>query len=168
MKKKSLKNNGRKGVTPIIATIILIAGTLVLALEVGAYTFGLFGSNARTVQLTSALLTSGAAAVVSVSAPCTGANFQLTFNNPGDQTFIKSISLSAGGEPVGATYYISEGSSCNAVTYASGGAYSIVISNGPGQQATPYVGAILSSSATYSYVITFGNGQSISGTIISM
>ncbi|MGA2877125.1 MAG: archaellin/type IV pilin N-terminal domain-containing protein [Nitrososphaerales archaeon] len=50
---------GKKGVTPVIATIILIAGTLVLALVVGAYTFGLFGSNVKTVTLSSATLYGG-------------------------------------------------------------------------------------------------------------
>ncbi|MGH2638668.1 MAG: archaellin/type IV pilin N-terminal domain-containing protein, partial [Rhabdochlamydiaceae bacterium] len=43
--------SSKRGVTPVIATIILIAGTLVLALVVGAYTFGLFGSNVKTVTL---------------------------------------------------------------------------------------------------------------------
>ena len=49
----------KRGVTPVIATIILIAGTLVLALVVGAYTFGLFGSNVKTVTLSSATLYGG-------------------------------------------------------------------------------------------------------------
>ena len=59
--------NSKKGVTPVIATIILIAGTLVLALVVGAYTFGLFGSNVKTVTLSSATLYGGVSATGSTA-----------------------------------------------------------------------------------------------------
>ena len=87
--------NSKRGVTPVIATIILIAGTLVLALVVGAYTFGLFGSNVKTIQLTSGLLNSGA-----ISASCAGANFQFTFNDPGGATYISGLTLTSGGASV--------------------------------------------------------------------
>ncbi|HYB02915.1 MAG TPA: archaellin/type IV pilin N-terminal domain-containing protein, partial [Nitrososphaerales archaeon] len=60
--------SSKKGVTPVIATIILIAGTLVLALVVGAYTFGLFGSNVKTVTLSSATLYGGVSATASSAA----------------------------------------------------------------------------------------------------
>ena len=54
-----LKKNNDKAITPVIATIILIAVTLVLALVVGAYTFGLFGSNVKTVTATAVAIYSG-------------------------------------------------------------------------------------------------------------
>ena len=63
MNTKTLRmKSSKRGVTPVIATIILIAGTLVLALVVGAYTFGLFGSNVKTVTLSSATLYGGVTA----------------------------------------------------------------------------------------------------------
>ena len=174
MNTKTLRmKNSKRGVTPVIATIILIAGTLVLALVVGAYTFGLFGANVKTIQLTSGLLNSGSAAVVSVGAGvCSGANFALTFNNPGGATFIQSISLSAGGvSAIGTGFWFTSGSggtgSCTAATYTSGAADTFNIANGAGQQADPFVGNALTSGTTYSYVITFGNGQSISGALIA-
>ena len=46
----------KRAIHPVIATIVLIAVTLVLALVVGAYTFGLFGSNVKAITLTSATL----------------------------------------------------------------------------------------------------------------
>ncbi|MCL5067411.1 MAG: type IV pilin [Thaumarchaeota archaeon] len=161
-----LKNNNKKAITPVIATIILIAVTLVLALVVGAYTFGLFGSNVKTIQLTAGILNSGAAAVTTASGGCTGANFQLTFNNPGGQTYIESITLSAGGASVGSTYLTQAGSACSSATFSSG-ANGFTINNGAGMTADVFVGSQLNSGSTYSYVITFGNGQSITGALIA-
>ena len=157
-----LKKNNKKAITPVIATIILIAVTLVLALVVGAYTFGLFGSNVKTIQLTSAILSSGAATTTSAS----GSNFLLTFNNPGGSTNISSIALTSGGQTVSVpTYYkCTSPTSCTAiVTFAD----AFVIANGAGEQATVYFGAVLNSGNTYSYVITFTNGQSITGSLIA-
>ena len=82
-----LLKNHTKAILPVIATIILIAVTLVLALVVGAYTFCLFGSYLKTIQLTSAILGSGTATTTSVA----GANFMLTLNNQGPSTNITSI-----------------------------------------------------------------------------
>ena len=56
---KKSYNGTKAGVIPVVATIILISGTLVLALGVGGYMFGLLGSNVETITLTSAILYSG-------------------------------------------------------------------------------------------------------------
>src|SRR6202035_913415 len=84
----------KKGVTPVIATIILIAGTLVLALVVGAYTFGLFGSNVKTVTLSSATLYGGLTATGSAAAT---SSLTIALNNPGSATYITSATMTGAG-----------------------------------------------------------------------
>src|SRR5580698_3322004 len=86
--------SSKKGVTPVIATIILIAGTLVLALVVGAYTFGLFGSNVKTVTLSSATLYGGVTASAA-TAPTSSLTFSL--NNPGSATTVTGVTLTGAG-----------------------------------------------------------------------
>ncbi|HZW57361.1 MAG TPA: archaellin/type IV pilin N-terminal domain-containing protein [Nitrososphaerales archaeon] len=156
--------NSKKGVTPVIATIILIAGTLVLALVVGAYTFGLFGSNVKQIQLNSAILTSGPAAAANTGAACAGANFQLTLNNPGGTTEISALTLSSGGNPVSIPNYFNTvgGNTCVAVTLGTTGPS---LPAGATTPITLYFGAVLTSGQTYNYVITFVNGQSIQGVL---
>ena len=85
-------SNRKRGVTPVIATIILIAGTLVLALVVGAYTFGLFGSNVKTVTLSSATLYGGVSATAAVAAT---SSLVFALNNPGSATYITGLTSRA-------------------------------------------------------------------------
>src|SRR5579875_2611303 len=95
MNKTNLRlRNSKKGITPVIATIILIAGTLVLALVVGAYTFGLFGSNVKTVTLASATLYGGVSATGNSAAT---SSLTVALNNPGSQTYITSVTLTGAG-----------------------------------------------------------------------
>src|SRR5271166_2643507 len=86
--------SSKKGVTPVIATIILIAGTLVLALVVGAYTFGLFGSNVKTVTLSSATLYGGVTASAAIAAT---SSITLSLNNPGSATTVTGVTLTGAG-----------------------------------------------------------------------
>jgi|GEM_PF-1030974 len=163
MNKTNLRlRNSKKGITPVIATIILIAGTLVLALVVGAYTFGLFGSNVKTIQMTSAILSSGSATTTSAA----GANFQMTFNNPGGSTNMSSLVLTSGGLTVTVPAYYT----CSSPTTCTTNAKTLQdfqVPNSPGAQIDVYFGTALTSGTTYSYVITFTNGQSIPGTLVA-
>ncbi len=86
--------NSKRGVTPVIATIILIAGTLVLALVVGAYTFGLFGSNVKTVTLSSATLYGGTTATGAAAAT---SSLTIALNNPGSASYITSVTMTGSG-----------------------------------------------------------------------
>ncbi len=160
-------NMSKKGVTPVIATIILIAGTLVLSLVVGAYTFGLFGSNVKTTELTYGLLNSGVATLASANSSCGGAEFQMTFNNPGLPTYVQSIGLRIASSSLNATYYLSTKSSCTLATFTPGGSSDFNLSSGAGQIATAYIGLPVLLGNTYDYVISLGNGQSISGSLIA-
>lgn len=166
-----LKINNKKGVTPVIATIILIAGTLVLALVVGAYTFGLFGSNVKTVTLSSATLYGGVSATA--SQPATS-SLTLSLNNPGSASAITSITLTGTGlaSPITTWSGVS----------TAGGAQIVFINSfnslspnalSPGQ-VTSYTfypstaaSASITTGQTFNYVINFANGQSVSGSLIA-
>jgi flagellin-like protein len=154
----------KKGVTPVIATIILIAGTLVLALVVGAYTFGLFGSNVKTVTLSSATLYGGTEPAA-IGNPPSGAATYMTFslNNPGSASTITSITLTGAGVTavtlwgnVGGTGYLLSGN--NALAAGQVTSYTFY----------PYGTAqSITTGQTFNYVISFQNGQSVSGSVIA-
>jgi flagellin-like protein len=162
--------SSKKAVTPVIATIILIAGTLVLALVVGAYTFGLFGSNVKTVTLSSATLYGGVTAD-----PVTQATASLTIslNNPGSATVISSITLTGSGIST-----LTGWDTGNLQSVAPSLQYTPYTANSPNAMGpgtvtsfTFYPWAASSQAVltgqTFNYVITFANGQSVSGSLIA-
>ncbi|MDV3243929.1 MAG: type IV pilin N-terminal domain-containing protein [Nitrososphaerales archaeon] len=55
---KITSKNERKAISPIIATVLIIAATLIAFAAIGGYVFGIFGSasNTANVQVTSAAL----------------------------------------------------------------------------------------------------------------
>jgi flagellin-like protein len=164
--------NSKKGVTPVIATIILIAGTLVLALVVGAYTFGLFGSNVKQIQLNSAILTGGSATSPTLAGTAT---FQVVFNNPGGVTNVTSVTLSAGSTSITLITMCTANNACGVpitdAKLASGqvtGFQAPYVNVGSSYQPGEwYPNSAINSGSTYNYVINFANGQSISGSIIA-
>jgi len=163
--------HSKKAVTPVIATIILIAATLVLALVVGAYTFGLFGSNVKTITLTSGTLYGGVTATSSSTAT---ASFVLALNNPGSATYVTSLSMSGAG--------IATVTSWDNSSAASASTNLIVFTaSHPGNNAMP-AGTVTSftyypenaapsqeitTGQVFNYVINFANGQSVSGSLIA-
>ncbi|MBI4258329.1 MAG: type IV pilin N-terminal domain-containing protein, partial [Thaumarchaeota archaeon] len=44
----------RRGISPVIATVILVAVTLVAGVSIGGFVFGLFGTQTNTAQVTGA------------------------------------------------------------------------------------------------------------------
>ncbi|MHB8565870.1 MAG: archaellin/type IV pilin N-terminal domain-containing protein [Nitrososphaerales archaeon] len=162
MNKANLRlKNSKKGITPVIATIILIAGTLVLALVVGAYTFGLFGSNVKTIQLTSATLYGGTLSATGAAACAGTATEQISLNNPGSSTGVSGVTISGGGAASGTTGLFTVGSACQAASASNAVSATGVTS------LTIYVSYAVTSGNTYNYVINFVNGQSISGSLIA-
>ena len=171
-----LKNH-KKAITPVIATIILIAVTLVLALVVGAYAFGLFGSNVKTVTLTSGNLFAGylnPVSSVTAGSGCESAQgesyISMALNNPGAQTTVSSFTLtgsSISGVTVTVSYDSAVGVSCTGVS-----ALAPTLAAGKVSPLTLYFfasgtnGGIVSGQ-TYNYVINLGNGQSVSGSLIA-
>jgi flagellin-like protein len=68
------RKRNRKGISPIIATVIIIAITLIAAVAIGGFVFGLFGSFTSTAQV----LVSSASCTVAAPVVCT-----LTLSNSG-------------------------------------------------------------------------------------
>ena len=85
----------RMGVTPAIATMVLISGTMVLALVVGAYSYSLFKPNVARIVLTSALLYGGTT-TDNLTVRAT-ASLTLFLKNPDVTTNISSINLADSG-----------------------------------------------------------------------
>jgi len=159
--------HSKKAVTPVIATIILIAGTLVLALVVGAYTFGLFGSNVKTVTVSSATLYGGTPAI---GAGLATSSFTMSLNNPGSASTITSLTLTGTGlgSPI----------SLWSVTTDTGGSVNFNAIAGPNSMLPGQVssftlypigvaGQTITTGQTFKYVIHFANGQSVSGSLIA-
>ncbi len=166
--------SGKKGVTPVIATIILIAGTLVLALVVGAYTFGLFGSNVKTVTLSSATLYGGVSQTT--GGQVATSSLTLSLNNPGSASAISSVTLTGTGlaSPITSWSSTSNYVAANLVAFVN--SYNSLSPNAlsPGQVTSytfyPNTGAnsaSITTGQTFNYVINFVNGQSVSGSLIA-
>jgi len=170
--------NRKKGVTPVIATIILIAGTLVLALVVGAYTFGLFGSNVKTVTLSSATLYGGLSATGATGTPASqAATSSLVFalNNPGSATYITSLTLTGAGiasinnwdnttlatVATNTIVFTASHPNNNAMLAGQVSSYTYYPSANTGAQEGITTGQV------FNYVINFANGQSVSGSLIA-
>ena len=64
---------GRKAISPVIATVILIAITLIAAIAIAGFVFGLFGSFTSSAQVTAtASCTAGATGTCTVNLSNTG------------------------------------------------------------------------------------------------
>lgn len=161
--------NRKKAVTPVIATIILIAGTLVLALVVGAYTFGLFGSNVKTVTLSSATLYGGteAAAIGPTGGPPTTTTYiSFALNNPGSGTYIDGMTLTGSAIGTISTWEDSTGAALSTLqtgtnNQMNGGIVTTFTVYPYGTSQNIVTGQV------YNYVINFANGQSVSGSLIA-
>lgn len=159
----------RKAVSPVIATIILLSSSLVLALVVGAYTFGLFGSNVKTLTISSIVLYGGVTATANQAAT---SSFGLSVNNPGSATTIASITLTGSGITPITIWDLNASSGSGFVNFSS--PYTPGGDNGvdPGtvSQFTFYPFSnspqMILSGETLNYVISFANGESVSGTLV--
>jgi archaeal type IV pilus assembly protein PilA len=80
----------RKAISPVLATVILIAITLIAAIAIAGFVFGLFGSFTSTarVEVSSVALTHGA----------TPSGTLLALNTGTSNTNVNSITLTYGGQ----------------------------------------------------------------------
>ena len=87
----SRPHNAKKGISPVIATIILIAITIVIAIAVAGWVFGLFGSYSRTQAVT----------IVASASNCSASNgnCQIMVSNQGGSA-ITVVSASVDGQTV--------------------------------------------------------------------
>jgi len=155
------------GVTPAIATMVLISGTMVLALVVGAYSYSLFKPNVAQIVLTSALLYGGAT-TDNLTVRAT-ASLTLFLKNPDVTTNISSINLadSGGANPI--TSWSVSPTSASGNSFPAGGQNIL-----QGGKSTPLTLYPISNPShpiligqVYDYDITLANGQSISGALIA-
>jgi flagellin-like protein len=167
--------NRKKGITPVIATIILIAGTLVLALVVGAYTFGLFGSNVKTITLTSGNLAAGVTGSSTVAAT---AYLTMSLNNPGADTYVSSLTLTSSSLTSSIVSWCAPTSSggapaagCTAIVFTADTVGANDVGAGKVTPMTFYPQSSssvpITSGQTFNYVINFANGQSVSGSLLA-
>ncbi len=160
----------KRAVTPVIATIILIAGTLVLALVVGAYTFGLFGSNVKTVTVSSATLYGGLSATAGSSAT---SSLTVALNNPGSTTYITSVTMTGAGISTIISWDNSTlpSSSNNLIVFTGSYPGNNAMSAGAVTSFTYYpenaAQQTITTGQVFNYVINFANGQSVSGSLIA-
>jgi flagellin-like protein len=171
MNKKTLRmKNSKRGVTPVIATIILIAGTLVLALVVGAYTFGLFGSNVKTVTLSSATLYGGVSATGAKNAT---SSLTVALNNPGSASYITGVTMTGAGIATISSWDNNTdfSAAANLVVFTASHPGNTAMTPGSVTSFTFYPEATSQQSITtgqvFNYVINFANGQSVSGSLIA-
>lgn len=143
-----------------------LAGVLVISLIILAGAFYIFAtpgpdiSNVKTVDLTSAFLNSGPATTTAGE----GANLKMNIDNPLRPTFLSQLSLSLNGTALPTSYF-----SCSSQASRTSLGWSLDSKTFPvlsgRTMLTLYLGDSLNMGSTYSYVIIFGDGQSISGSL---
>ena len=132
----------RKGISPIIATVLIIAATLIAFAAVAGYIFGLFGSSTKSAQ----------AQVVSESLPSTGPVLTLSFSNSGGQSVtITSASVTVGGSILtGSVGPYTAGTTTSAAGILPAVTTSVGITFGTG---TPFTAG-----TTYTFSLVLSNG----------
>ncbi len=134
----------RKGISPIIATVLIIAATLIAFAAVAGYIFGLFGSSTKSAQ----------AQVVGSSLVASSGDLTLTFTNSGGQSVtITSVSVTVGTStytetPGGTTF------TASAIPPATTTVITVNAGSGTGQWTTTTFAA----GTTYTFSIVLSNG----------
>jgi len=159
------KHSQRRAISPVLATVILIAITLIAAIAVAGFVFGLFGSFTSSASVseigsnfaaggtTAALALPGAAPYCGTTPP--GSGYYLEFTNTGTaNTAIDSVSLSYGGSTASVTI---NNPSANCIAKAGAQEYVYFTALEVG-------GAAAASGQRYSGSASLGNGGSVSYT----
>jgi len=147
----------------VIATIILIGAVIVLSAVAGIYMFSIVGSNVQLIEIRNAMLYSGSATFPSSLG---SANFDFTTINPGPATNISSIVISSAGfSGTPSIYRCQTTTSCS--VFVSAGILGGRTTDFNNLTNSFYLGTYVLSGITCTYVINFGNGQSITGSLIA-
>jgi flagellin-like protein len=152
---------GRKAISPIIATVLIIAVTLIAAVAIGGFVFGIFGSasNSAQVQVTSQALVAADFTAGTPAAPTcsvTGATNELTVTNTGTAaSSITSVTITYAG--VVNTFVPSTGcivaAAGQAGTTTNGNPMSVIFGTAPNHLSVAAV-----SGQTYTGTVTMANG----------
>ncbi len=81
-------SSGKKGISPVLATVILVAITLVAAIGIAGFVFGLFGSFTSTARVS----------VSSVGLSAVDGSYTVTLTNSGSSS-VNVVSMQVGGSP---------------------------------------------------------------------
>jgi flagellin-like protein len=150
----------RKAISPVLATVILIAITLIAAVAIATFVFGIFGTSASPATMT----------IVSSSVACSSTTHQCTLKVANTGTTAGGISgagpvaggielwLSGGAAPAGAA-------SCAGVTPAQGTSVSIP-ANSAGTSITVNTCGMASGSSVSGFLVQ-NNGPNLYFTAIS-
>ncbi len=102
---KIRSKNQQRGISPIVATVMIVAVTLVAGVAIGGYIFGLFGSQTATAQVTvtvSSINSNSTATGNSLSMRCSSTKVgvgQLSFSNNGAvNATITTVSITYGAQ----------------------------------------------------------------------
>ncbi len=138
---------GRKAISPVIATVILIAITLIAAIAIAGFVFGLFGSFTSVARLS--VSTTNIASGTTPSGT-------ITIQNTGTaNAAIDSISLVYGGVTYTYTYTTPAG------PVTAGSSYTLTL---PPTGTSPWALGAATSGETFSGSLAASNGGSISFT----
>ena len=159
MKIRNGKYGQRKAISPIIATVLIIAVTLIAAVAIGGFVFGIFGTSSQAAQIsvtgttiTAAGFGTGSAGTITcvTSAP---ASPYLTLTNSGSAgAQVTGVVITWAGVnnnfAMTATCTVGAAGSASAVTYAE-------------FVATPKVSVLAVAGQTYSGTVTLSNGAQL-------
>ena len=158
---------GRKAISPVIATVILIAITLIAAIAIAGFVFGLFGSFTATAEVTqvgsnlSATGLSGTsnslAATCETTTPASGDSYVVLSNTGTGSTSVTAVSLILGGT----TYTITTPTGCSATPIKASGTLYVVISG--------TASSTLAAGSTFGGSVSLANGGNVplSGTMVA-
>ena len=151
--KREFGSNKRKAISPVLATVVLIAITLISAISIAGFVFGLFGSFSNSAQILgiqtsmSAGDATKATGLTSATCSATGGADYVAFRNTGTQSAtINSFALTYEGQTFSALP-----SGAGACTLVAGGAtvfVNLVFTGATGKlvsSGTQYVGTISAS-----------------------
>ncbi|MDG6899618.1 MAG: type IV pilin N-terminal domain-containing protein [Nitrososphaerota archaeon] len=134
----------RKGISPIIATVLIIAATLIAFAAVAGYIFGLFGSSTKSAQ----------AQVVGSSLVASTGDLTLTFSNSGGQ----SVTVSSVSVTVGSTTYTETPGGTTFTASAIPPAVTTVITVDAGSGTGQWTSSTFTAGTTYTFSIVLSNG----------
>ena len=150
--RKIFNSLDKKGVSPVVATIVLVAVALVAAVSVGGYVTGLFGGFTSTQTISSATYVAGSSPVLSFS---TG--------NTGSATNITQVILSGVG--ITGVYTWTPDAAWQFANPLGNGASSFTIQSSTSPTFAP--GSLTNQGNAYSITVNLANGKSLNQNTIA-
>jgi len=152
---------GRKGISPIIATVLIIAVTLIAAVAIGGFVFGIFGSSSSSAQVSvtaqNLIATDNLAAGTTTTFACNvaGAANDLTLTNTGTAaTTVTGVTVTWAGA-------VNSFTPSTACTVAAAGNAGATTNGNPISLNFPTTNKLSSNAVTgqsYTGTVTLGNG----------